>query len=101
MKKVITYTEEQVTQLKMLLNAVSVTGIQNARQITAIAQVLDSGMPREINEPEESENPSKRPKSHNLETGPLKPSKACTAQNNAVPARTGGMDNGVSTFSCT
>ena len=51
MKKVITYTEEQVTQLKMLLNAVTVSGIQNARQITVIAQVLDSGIPGEINEP--------------------------------------------------
>ena len=51
MKKVITYTEEQVTQLKMLLNAVTVIGIQNAKQVAAIAQVLDSGIPGEINEP--------------------------------------------------
>lgn len=91
MKKVITYTEEQVTQLKMLLNAVTVTGIQNAMQVTAIAQILDSGVPGEINEPEKAEDSSKKPKPRNWETGSLKPSKVCTAQNNAVPARTGGM----------
>lgn len=55
MKKVITYTEEQVLQIKYMLNAVTITGIQNAKQVAAIAQVLDSGMPGEINEPEEAE----------------------------------------------
>lgn len=55
MKKVITYTEEQVLQVKYMLNAVTVTGIQNAKQVAAIAQVLDSGMPGEINEPEKKE----------------------------------------------
>lgn len=55
MKKIITYTVEQVAQINMLLNAVSVTGIQNARQIAAVAQVLDSGMPGEINKPEKKE----------------------------------------------
>jgi hypothetical protein len=55
MKKIITYTEEQVTQITMLLNAVSVTGIQNARQIAVIAQVLDLGIPGEINEPGKKE----------------------------------------------
>lgn len=55
MKKIITYTEEQVAQIKLLLNAVTITGIQNARQITAICQLLDSGMPGEIKEPEGKE----------------------------------------------
>ena len=55
MKKVITYTEEQVTQVKYMLNAVTITGIQNAKQVAAIARVLDSGMPGEINEPEKKE----------------------------------------------
>lgn len=55
MKKVITYTEEQVLQVRYMLNAVTVTGIQNAKQVAAIAQVLDSGMPGEINESEEKE----------------------------------------------
>ena len=50
MKKIITYTVEQVTQINMLLNAVSVTGIQNARQLAAVAQILDSGIPGEIKE---------------------------------------------------
>lgn len=56
MKKVITYAEEQVLQIKYMLNAITVIGIQNAKQVAAIAQVLDSGMPGEINEPEEKEN---------------------------------------------
>lgn len=55
MKKVITYTEEQVLQIKYMLNAVTVTGIQNAKQVAAIAQVLDSGMPGEVKESEETE----------------------------------------------
>ncbi|WP_312432799.1 hypothetical protein [Lacrimispora sp.] len=52
MKKVITYTEEQVLQIQYLLNAVTVTGIQNAKQIAAIAQILEMGTPGEIKEPE-------------------------------------------------
>ena len=50
MKKVITYTEEQVMQIQYMLNAVTVTGIQNAKQIAAIAQMLDMGAPGEIKE---------------------------------------------------
>ncbi len=52
MKKVITYTEEQVMQIQYMLNAVIVAGIQNAKQVAAIAQVLESGVPGEIREPE-------------------------------------------------
>jgi len=48
MKKLITYSEEQILLLKMMLNAVSTTGIQNARQIVAMEQVLNSGVPAEI-----------------------------------------------------
>lgn len=50
MKKLITYTEEQVMQIQFMLNAVTVTGIQNAKQVAAIAQMLECGMPAEINE---------------------------------------------------
>jgi hypothetical protein len=50
MNKVITFTEEQVLQMKYMLNAVTVTGIQNAKQVSAIAQVLESGMLGEISE---------------------------------------------------
>lgn len=50
MKKVITFTEEQVLQMKYMLNAVTVSGIQNAKQVSAIAQVLESGMQGEISE---------------------------------------------------
>lgn len=53
MKRIITYTEEQVLQIKYLLNAVTTTGIQNAKQVAAIAQVLESGMPGEVKEPEQ------------------------------------------------
>lgn len=55
MKKVISYTEEQVKQIVMLLNGVVVSGIQNSRQISAIAQILDSGTPGDIKEPEKKE----------------------------------------------
>ncbi|WP_313258924.1 hypothetical protein [Lacrimispora sp.] len=55
MKKVITFSEDQIQQIVWLLNGVTVTGIQNSRQITTIAQILDSGMPGEINEPEKKE----------------------------------------------
>jgi hypothetical protein len=55
MKKVITFTEDQIQQIIWLLNGISVTGIQNSRQIATIAQILDTGMPGEINEPERKE----------------------------------------------
>ncbi|MDR7814641.1 hypothetical protein [Lacrimispora sp.] len=53
MKKVITFTEEQVMQIQYMLNAVTITGIQNAKQVAAIAQMLEHGTPGEIMEPEE------------------------------------------------
>jgi hypothetical protein len=53
MKKVITYTEEQVQQIVLLLNDVTETGIQNSRKIATIAQILDSGTSGEIMEPEQ------------------------------------------------
>lgn len=68
MKKIITYTEEQVIQMKYMLNAVTTTGIQNAKQVAAIAQVLESGTPGEIGEPVKVEN-------------------ACTATSSAMPAK--------------
>lgn len=55
MKKIIAYTEEQVMQIQYMLNAVTITGIQNAKQVAAIAQVLELGMPGEIKEPEGKE----------------------------------------------
>ena len=55
MNKVITFTEEQVLQMKYMLNAVTTTGIQNAKQVAAIAQIMESGMPGEVKEPEEKE----------------------------------------------
>lgn len=48
MKKIITYTEEQVLQMKYMLNGITVIGIQNAKQVAAIAQVLESGTLGEI-----------------------------------------------------
>lgn len=52
LKKVITYTEEQVLQIQYMLNAITVIGIQNAKQVAAIAQMLELGTPGEIKEPE-------------------------------------------------
>jgi len=54
-KKIIAYTEDQVKQIVGLLNCVTVTSIQNSKQIAAVAQILDSGMTGEIKEPEEPE----------------------------------------------
>lgn len=51
MKRIIAYTEDQVKQIIGLLNCVTVTGVQNSKQIAAVAQILDSGMPGEIVEP--------------------------------------------------
>lgn len=55
MNKVITFTEEQVLQMKYMLNGITVIGIQNAKQVVAIAQVLESGTLGEITEPEKKE----------------------------------------------
>ncbi|WP_277407850.1 hypothetical protein [Lacrimispora xylanisolvens] len=56
MKKIIIYTEDQVKQIVGLLNCVSVSGIQNSKQIAAVAQILDSGMPGEIMELNKSDD---------------------------------------------
>ncbi|WP_394526583.1 hypothetical protein [Lacrimispora sp. JR3] len=53
--KVITFTEEQILQIKYMLNGITVIGIQNARQVSAIAQVLESGMPGEVGTEETAE----------------------------------------------
>ncbi|MTK08460.1 MAG: hypothetical protein F8N38_15420 [Hungatella sp.] len=68
MKKVITYTEEQVSQIGALLNGIVSTGVQSAKSIAVIAQILDSGMPGDIKEPVDA-------------------TKACNAQSNAMPAK--------------
>jgi hypothetical protein len=51
MKNIIAYTEDQVKQIVGLLNGVTVAGIQNSKQIAAVAQILDSGTPGEIKDP--------------------------------------------------
>lgn len=68
MKKVITYTEDQIAQIGALLNGIISTGVQSAKSIAVIAQILDSGTPGEIGEP-------------------VKATGACNAQNNAQPAK--------------
>lgn len=55
MKKIIAYTEEQVKQIVGFLNCVTVSGIQNSKQIAAIAQILDSGMSGKIKDAEQKE----------------------------------------------
>jgi hypothetical protein len=55
LNKIITYTEEQVLHMKYMLNAVTITGIQNAKQVAGIAQILDLGTPGEFQEPEQKE----------------------------------------------
>lgn len=55
MKKIITYTEDQVAQIGALLNGIVSTGVQSAKSIAVIAQILDSGTPGEIKNMEQSE----------------------------------------------
>lgn len=54
MKNLITYSKEQVQQIRGLLNGITVMGVQNCKQITVIAQILDSGIPAEIKTEETS-----------------------------------------------
>jgi len=42
------YTEDQVIQMKGLLNGINATGIQNDKQIVAISNILESGVSAEI-----------------------------------------------------
>lgn len=49
MKK-ITYTEDQVSQLRALLNGITTTGIQNAKQIAVMDQILTAGEEKEEGE---------------------------------------------------
>lgn len=113
MKKIIIYTEDQVKQIVGLLNCVTVSGIQNAKQIAAVAQILDSGTPGEIKEPEGKEKvkdiyspvdwesqperktkigetSSKKPVPRNWKSVPAEPSEVRTAKNNASLAKAGG-----------
>lgn len=53
MKKVITYTEDQIAQIGALLNGITSTGVQSAKSIAVIAQILDSGTLGEIKDPEQ------------------------------------------------
>lgn len=55
MKNII-YTEEQVNTLRGLLNGLTVTGIQNAKQVAVMAQVIEAG---KIEEREETSDGSK------------------------------------------
>lgn len=50
MKKIITYTEEQISNITALLNGITITGIQNCKQIAVIVQILESGNIAEIKE---------------------------------------------------
>ena len=53
MKKVITYTEDQIAQIGALLNGIISTGVQSAKSIAVIAQILDSGTLGEVKDPEQ------------------------------------------------
>lgn len=55
MKNIITYTEEQINQLIALLNGITVTGVQNCKQIAVISQVIESGVKAEIQNSEKKE----------------------------------------------
>lgn len=48
-KKII-YTETQVKQIRGLLNGLTIMGIQNAKQVAVISQILDEGLLGEVSE---------------------------------------------------
>lgn len=50
MKKIVTFSEEQVFQIKGLLNGITVSGVQNCKQIAVISQVLEAGVTGEVKE---------------------------------------------------
>lgn len=90
MKRVITFTEEQVMQMQYMLNAVTITGIQNAKQVAAIAQVLESGTPGEVGESDQPEKFKEIYPPRNWISKQAELPKAFTASNNAKPAKSGG-----------
>lgn len=87
MKKVITYTEEQIAQMGILLNDITSMGVKSAKNIAVIAQILDSGTPGEIREPDKKEASSKEFVPHNWKSVPVKAESACNSKNNAMPAK--------------
>lgn len=90
MKKVIIFAEEQVMQMQYMLNAVTVTGIQNAKQVAAIAQMLELGTPGEVGEPDQPIKFKGIYSPCNWISEPAELPKAFTASNNARPAKSGG-----------
>lgn len=54
MKQIITYNKEDVYAMKVVLNGINVTGIQNCKQIAALAQLLENGISGEIKENDET-----------------------------------------------
>ena len=59
MKQIITYPREDIERLAAVLNGLTITGMQNAKQLAVAAQIIDSGIPGEIKEPDGEKNKEK------------------------------------------
>lgn len=55
MKKTLTYEYDMMVRAGQLLNALTFTGVQQARVIAELANILDSGKPGEIFERKDDE----------------------------------------------
>lgn len=66
MKKMIAYSVQDVENIVALLNGISVQGIKNCKNITVIAQILDSGIPVEV--PESRQSEKKEGEGHGVST---------------------------------
>lgn len=53
MKKIMTYSPEQITDVKTLLDNIAVKGTDNCKYIAMIAQILDAGIMGEVKDEEE------------------------------------------------
>lgn len=51
----IVYTEDQVNSMATWLNSLNIKGIENAKRVALIAQMLDSGKRREEKEEDKEE----------------------------------------------
>lgn len=56
MKQLVTYTAEQATNMKTLLNQITVTGIDNCKYLAMVAQIMDEGILAGVKEEKEGED---------------------------------------------
>lgn len=55
MKKIVAYSERDISNIHSLLNSIVVSGIQNCKNVAVIAQILESGKLAEVKDEEKSD----------------------------------------------